>query len=102
MAVQKTEAAEQATAVKQVDRTAARGELAAREVDPRKRLVKMRLQRPLNSKSRGQTISVNNYRYFIPYGQTVEVPFFIAEVARLSSEQDERTAELIESLASKD
>ena len=66
--------------------------------DPRKMLVKIKLQKPFNSKSKGQTINVNNHRFFIPYGKTVEVPFFIAEIARLSSEQDENTALMIEKL----
>jgi len=69
----------------------------ARESEAR-RLVKIKLQKPFNSKSKGQTINVNNHRFFIPYGKVVEVPFFIAEVVRLSSEQDENTAMMIESM----
>jgi len=73
-----------------------------KEDDPRKKLVSLRLRRPDGGKGNGQFISVNNYRYFVPYNKTVEVPFFIAEIARLSYEQDERTREMIEDMASPD
>ena len=92
-----TEKAEQTAKETKSDKGPARKSKAA---DPRRK-VKIRLQRPFNTKTKGQTISVNNYRFFIPYGKTVEVPFFIAEIARMSSEQDEKTAEMIDSMADK-
>ena len=76
--------------------TATEGKKAKRP-DP-KRKVKIRLRKPFNTKSNGQTVSVNNHRVFIPYGQEVEVPFYIAEVVRMSVEQDEATEAKINEL----
>ena len=64
--------------------------------DPR-RMVKVKLYRGRKD-GKGVFVSVNNHRYFVPRGTTVEVPYFIAEVLRNSEEQDEKTAVLIESL----
>ena len=66
------------------------------ENDPR-RMVKVKLYRGRKD-GKGVFVSVNNHRYFVPRGTTVEVPYFIAEVLRNSEEQDEKTAVLIEQL----
>ena len=66
------------------------------ENDPR-RMVRIKLYRGRKD-GKGVFVSVNNHRYFVPRGTTVEVPYFIAEVLRNSEEQDERTALLVESL----
>ena len=69
---------------------------AGPENDPR-RMVQIKLYRG-RRKDKGVFVSVNNHRYFVPRGTTVEVPYFIAEVLRKSEEQGERTALLVESL----
>lgn len=52
-------------------------------------------------KDKGVFVSVNNHRYFVPRGQEVEVPYYIAAVLKNSEEQDERTAMYIETLGQK-
>jgi hypothetical protein len=63
--------------------------------DP-KRMVKIRLS--LNKKEKGIFVSVNNHRYFIPRGEVVEVPAYIAEIIENSQKQDEETIRYIEGL----
>lgn len=58
------------------------------KTDP-KALVKVKL--PLKKGDKGLFVNVNNHNYFIPRGQVVEVPAFIAEVIENSVNQDEAT-----------
>lgn len=60
-------------------------------------MVKVRIPRDKNG-SKGLFVSVNNHRYFIPRGETVEVPDYIAEVIENSIAQDDATAAMIDSL----
>lgn len=71
-------------------------EAASVQKDPFEK-VKIKLAKTRTSKT-GLFVNVNNYNYFIPRGEVVEVPLFIAEVIQNSVEQDEHTAGLIESL----
>ena len=48
---------------------------------------------------KGLYVNVNNHSMWIPRGEKVEVPWFIAEVLETSAEQDERTAALIDQLS---
>lgn len=64
--------------------------------DPR-RMVRIRLHKDKHS-GKGVYVNVNNYSYFIPRGEVVEVPYFIQKVLDNSAAQDENTARLIESL----
>ena len=54
-----------------------------------KELVKIKL--PAIKGNKGLYVNVNNHNYFIPRGQVVEVPAFIAEVIENSVNQDEAT-----------
>lgn len=64
--------------------------------DPNRKVsVKIPLDR---RKGRGVYVSVNNYRYFIPRGEVVEVPYFIAAVLENSIKQDEETERKIAGL----
>ena len=62
--------------------------------DPR-RMVKIKLHMD-KKKGKGLYVNVNDYRYFIPRGEVVEVPYYIAAVINNSAKQDEETAKLIE------
>ena len=73
-------------------------EVAVDQNDPR-RMVKIKLPRDKNSHSKGIYVNVNNYNYFIPRGEEVEVPYFIAAVIDNSLEQDDKTATLISELS---
>jgi len=64
--------------------------------DPR-RMVKIRLQMD-KKKGKGLYVNVNDHRYFIPRGETVEVPYYIKAVLNNSAKQDEETAKLIDEL----
>ena len=68
----------------------------ATTVDPYS-LVKIKLHKDKRN-GKGLYVNVNNHNYFIPRGEVVEVPYFIAAVINSSAEQDENTARLIESL----
>lgn len=61
------------------------------------RKVKVKLHRDKRS-GKGLYVNVNNHNYFIPRGEVVEVPAFIAAVLENSATQDENTARLIERL----
>lgn len=61
------------------------------------RKVKVKLRRDKRS-GKGLYVNVNNHNYFIPRGEVVEVPAFVAAVIENSATQDEETARLIESL----
>lgn len=61
------------------------------------RMVKIKLHRDKRS-GKGLYVNVNNHNYFIPRGEAVEVPAFIAAVIENSAKQDEETARLIDSL----
>lgn len=61
------------------------------------RMVKIKLHRDKRS-GKGLYVNVNNHNYFIPRGETVEVPAFVAAVIENSAAQDEETARLIDSL----
>lgn len=58
------------------------------KTDP-KEMVKIKL--PVKKGDKGLFVNVNNYNYFIPRGQVVEVPAFIAAVIENSVNQDEAT-----------
>ena len=59
--------------------------------------VALRLPRDRNE-GRGLFVSVNDIRYFIPRGETVQVPRCIAEVVENSLRQDEATLAMIDRL----
>ena len=48
---------------------------------------------------RGLYVNVNAHNFFIPRGETVTVPRYIAEVVEHSARQDEHTAGLIDALS---
>lgn len=61
---------------------------------------KVKIRLPFDpSKGKGIYVNVNNYNYFIPRGEDVEVPRFIAKVIENSINQDEMTARRIEKLS---
>lgn len=64
---------------------------------PEVRMVKIKLARSRKD-GKGQYVNVNNHSMWIPRGEVVEVPYYIAEVLENSAEQDERTAAMIDSL----
>ncbi len=66
--------------------------------DDPKRLVKVRLPLIKDDKRGDLFVSVNEYRYNIKRGVTVEIPWYIAEVIQNSVEQDERTMLRIEGM----
>ncbi len=49
-------------------------------------------------KGKGLYVSVNDRRFFIPRGETVSVPYYIAAAIEESVAQDEHVAVLIEKL----
>ncbi len=59
-------------------------------------LVRIKLTKARGQKGKGKFVRVNDHRYFIPYGEGVEVPQFIAMVIENSMAQDEQTERLIE------
>ena len=61
--------------------------------------VKIRVHRNKNEQSKGVFVNVNNHSFFVPYGQTVEVPKYIAEVLERSMAQDEATAAMLETMS---
>jgi len=65
--------------------------------DP-KRMVNIKLHREKN-KGKGIYVNVNNHNYFIPRGEVVSVPYYIAAVLENSALQDEQTARMIETLS---
>lgn len=69
----------------------------AKNNDPHRK-VKIKLHKDKRN-GKGLYVNVNNHNYFIPRGQTVEVPYYIAAVIENSANQDENTARLIESLS---
>ena len=64
------------------------------------RKVKIKLHMD-KKKGKGIYVNVNDHRFFIPRGQTVEVPYYIAAVLANSVKQDEETAKMIEALGEK-
>lgn len=72
-------------------------EAKKKETNAAERLVKVKLPRYRNKK--GEYANVNNRNYFIPRGEVVEVPYFIAAILENSMNQDEETARLIDSLS---
>lgn len=64
---------------------------------PEVKMVKIKLSRTRKD-GKGQYVNVNNHSMWIPRGEVVEVPDYIAEVLQNSAEQDERTAAMIEAL----
>jgi hypothetical protein len=64
--------------------------------DPQ-RMVKIKLHKDKRS-GRGLFVNVNNHSYFIPRGEVVEVPYYIAAAIENTIAQDENTARMIESL----
>lgn len=60
-------------------------------------MVNIKLQRDRKS-GKGVYVNVNNHNYFIPRGELVAVPRFIAETLEHSADQDENTAQMIERL----
>lgn len=73
--------------------------MAAKTNDPAMEKVKLRLHRAPGVKKKGELVNVNNHRWFIPYGETVEVPRYIAEVVENATRQNEETAMRVERLA---
>ena len=69
--------------------------MAVKKNDPRE-MVTVHL--PYVKGRKGEFVSVNNHRYFIPRGKTVEVPRFIEEVITTSQLQDQHTAEMVEEM----
>ncbi len=65
--------------------------------DPR-RMVKIKL-RKIKGAGKGKYVSVNNHRFFIPYGKECEIPYFIKAILDNQETQDEETAEMIEGYA---
>lgn len=59
--------------------------------------VMVKLQRDRKS-GKGVYVNVNNHNYFVPRGELVEVPRFVAETLEHSANQDENTARMIERL----
>ena len=57
--------------------------------------VKLHLQK---HRGNGVYVNVNNRNYFIPRGEVVEVPYYVAAVLENSAKQDEETARMIEGL----
>lgn len=64
---------------------------------PEVKMVKIKLSRTRKD-GKGQYVNVNNHSMWIPRGEVVEVPDYIAEVLQNSAEQDERTAAMIDAL----
>lgn len=69
---------------------------AAVENDPN-RMEKIKLHRDKKT-GKGLYVNVNNHNFYIPRGEIVSVPYYIAEAVRESAEQDENTARMIEQL----
>ena len=67
----------------------------AKENDPHRK-VKIKIPREKNKP--GVYVNVNTHSFYIPRGEVVEVPAYIAEVLENSAKQDESTALLIERL----
>lgn len=65
--------------------------------EPEVRMVKIKLPRTRKD-GKGLYVNVNNHQFWIPRGEAVEVPWYIAEVIENSAAQDENTAALIDSL----
>ena len=64
-----------------------------------KNMVKIKLFKDNNKYSNDVFVGVNGENYLIQRGKTVEVPDYVAEVLEHSMEQDEKTAELIDTEA---
>lgn len=62
--------------------------------------VLLKLTRDRNE-GRGLYVNVNDHNWFIPRGEVVAVPRYIAEVVERSVLQDERTQLLIDGLSAK-
>lgn len=75
--------------------TEAKTKAKANENDPHRK-VKIKIPREKNKP--GVYANVNTHSFFIPRGEVVEVPAYIAEVLENSAKQDESTALLIENL----
>lgn len=67
----------------------------ANENDPHR---KVKIKIPREKNKLGVYVNVNTHNFFIPRGEVVEVPAYIAEVLENSAKQDEATALLIERL----
>lgn len=59
---------------------------------------KVKIKIPREKNKGGIYANVNTHNFFIPRGEVVEVPAYIAEVLETSAQQDEATALLIERL----
>ena len=59
---------------------------------------KVKIKIPREKNKPGVYVNVNTHSFYIPRGEVVEVPAYIAEVLENSAKQDESTALLIERL----
>ena len=59
---------------------------------------KVKIKIPREKNTPGVYVNVNTHSFYIPRGEVVEVPAYIAEVLENSAKQDESTALLIENL----
>ena len=59
---------------------------------------KVKIKIPREKNKPGIYVNVNTHSFYIPRGEVVEVPAYIAEVLENSAKQDESTALLIENL----
>ena len=59
---------------------------------------KVKIKIPREKNKPGVYVNVNTHSFYIPRGEVVEVPAYIAEVLENSAKQDESTALLIENL----
>lgn len=72
------------------------------EVKPNDPWEKVRIKLPRDKNDgKGLYVNVNDYNYWIPRGEIVEVPRFIAAVISNSIDQDEATAYKIDKLSEK-
>lgn len=87
-------------ATKKIDSPIAAPEIDESTVESPFDPVRIKLPRDRNE-GKGLYVNVNDHNWFIPRGEIVVVPRYVAEVIENSIKQDERTQALIDRLAEK-